>query len=81
MRGSGLGVRRAGCDCCADLWIVIADPHRPGHEVSYWPGDVNFRCADAIVINKANTAPPVRCTDRPTDGLTGWKVAGRREGQ
>jgi predicted GTPase len=40
-----------------DLWIVIADPHRVGHESSYYPGDVNFRSADVIVINKANTAP------------------------
>lgn len=40
-----------------DLWLCIADPLRPGHEVSYYPGDVNFRCADMIVVNKANTAP------------------------
>eukprot|EP00877_Chromochloris_zofingiensis_P000184 jgi/Chrzof1/10166/Cz04g31120.t1 len=39
-----------------DLWIVVTDPHRAGHESSYYPGDVNFRCADVIVINKANTA-------------------------
>eukprot|EP00823_Brevimastigomonas_motovehiculus_P009336 TRINITY_DN8_c1_g1_i1.p1 TRINITY_DN8_c1_g1~~TRINITY_DN8_c1_g1_i1.p1 ORF type:complete len:463 (+),score=129.40 TRINITY_DN8_c1_g1_i1:82-1470(+) len=39
-----------------DLWIVVADPHRPGHELSYYPGDCNFRAADIIVINKANTA-------------------------
>eukprot|EP00775_Hariotina_reticulata_P001966 gene1966-2293_t len=31
---------------------------RPAHQVLYYPGDVNFRCADIIVINKANTAPP-----------------------
>lgn len=43
----------------ADLWITVADPHRAGAEVSYWPGDVNFRACDAIVINKANTAPEV----------------------
>lgn len=40
-----------------DLWICIADPHRLGHESSYYPGDLNFRMADVIVINKANTAP------------------------
>lgn len=40
-----------------DLWFVVADPHRQGHEMSYYPGDVNFRAADCIVINKVNTAP------------------------
>lgn len=39
-----------------DLWIVVADPHRPGHEISYYPGDINFRCADVVLVNKANTA-------------------------
>jgi predicted GTPase len=37
------------------LWIVVADPHRSGHELSYYPGDINFRCADVIIINKVNT--------------------------
>ncbi|GAB4817812.1 hypothetical protein N2152v2_004858 [Parachlorella kessleri] len=40
-----------------DLWICVTDPHRAGHESSYYPGDVNFRMADVILINKANTAP------------------------
>ncbi len=40
----------------SDLEIVVADPHRPGHELSYYPGEVNFRRADVIVINKVNTA-------------------------
>jgi predicted GTPase len=40
----------------ADLSIVLADPHRPGHEASYYPGAVNVRLADAIIINKADTA-------------------------
>jgi len=40
----------------ADLSIVLADPHRPGHESSYFPGAVNVRLADAIIINKADTA-------------------------
>ena len=35
----------------------MTDPHRAGHESSYYPGDVNFRMADVILINKANTAP------------------------
>ncbi|KAA0010599.1 MAG: GTPase, partial [Thermoplasmata archaeon] len=39
-----------------DLWITVADPHRPGHEISYYPGEVNFRSAHVIIINKANTA-------------------------
>lgn len=40
-----------------DLWICVADPHRAGHEAHYYPGDVNLRCAKAVVINKVNTAP------------------------
>jgi len=40
----------------SDLEIVVADPHRAGHELSYFPGEVNFRRADVIVINKVNTA-------------------------
>ena len=40
----------------ADLWMCIADPHRLGHERTYYPGCVNFRAADVIIINKANTA-------------------------
>eukprot|EP00771_Trimastix_marina_P004133 gnl/Trimastix_PCT/87.p2 GENE.gnl/Trimastix_PCT/87~~gnl/Trimastix_PCT/87.p2 ORF type:complete len:471 (+),score=154.34 gnl/Trimastix_PCT/87:54-1415(+) len=40
-----------------DFWITVADPLRPNHEVDYYPGSVNFRCADVILINKANTAP------------------------
>ncbi len=39
-----------------DLWITLADPLRPGHELSYYPGETNFRMADIIVLNKANTA-------------------------
>lgn len=40
------------------LWITLADALRPGHETQYYPGEVNFRSADVIVINKANAAPP-----------------------
>ena len=36
----------------SDLEIVVVDPHRPGHELSYFPGEVNLRRADAIVITK-----------------------------
>jgi predicted GTPase len=39
-----------------DLNIVVADPHRPGHEVSYHPGETNARLADVFVINKVDTA-------------------------
>ncbi len=39
-----------------DLWIAVADPLRPGHEMTYHPGEVNLRAADIIVINKVNTA-------------------------
>ena len=39
-----------------DLHIVVADPHRAGHELTYWPGTANFRMADVIVINKVDTA-------------------------
>lgn len=39
-----------------DLWITLADPHRPGHELLYYPGEVNFRAADVVIINKVNTA-------------------------
>jgi len=41
-----------------DLWITVADPHRAGHEVSYHPGEVNLRSADAILVNKVDTAKP-----------------------
>jgi predicted GTPase len=39
-----------------DLWTVVADPLRAGHELTYYPGAVNFRAADVIIVNKANTA-------------------------
>ncbi|MHA1214293.1 MAG: cyclic 2,3-diphosphoglycerate synthase [Candidatus Hodarchaeales archaeon] len=41
----------------ADLIITVADPHRLGHESSYFPGEVNVRQADIVIINKAHTAP------------------------
>ncbi len=40
----------------SDLEIVVADPHRAGHELEYYPGEVNFRRADVIIINKIDTA-------------------------
>jgi len=41
-----------------DLLIVVADPHRPGHESEYYPGETNVRMADVFVINKVDTANP-----------------------
>ncbi|MDO9695307.1 MAG: cyclic 2,3-diphosphoglycerate synthase [Candidatus Latescibacteria bacterium] len=35
-----------------DLLVVVADPHRPGHELTYYPGETNIRLADVVVINK-----------------------------
>ncbi|MCE4607952.1 MAG: cyclic 2,3-diphosphoglycerate synthase [Caldisphaeraceae archaeon] len=40
----------------ADLYITVVDPLRPGHEVSYYPGEVNVRLADIVIINKENSA-------------------------
>ncbi len=40
----------------SDLKIVVADPHRPGHEVNYHPGETNSYDADVFVINKVDTA-------------------------
>ena len=40
----------------SDFHIVVADPHRPGHESTYHPGEANVRMADVIVINKVDTA-------------------------
>ncbi len=41
-----------------DLDIVVLDPHRPGHELGYYPGEVNFRTAHVLIINKVDTADP-----------------------
>lgn len=42
----------------ADYQIVVADPHRAGHEIAYYPGETNVRLADVFVINKVDTADP-----------------------
>jgi len=39
-----------------DLQITVVDPHRPGHELLYHPGETNLRLADVIVVNKVDTA-------------------------
>jgi predicted GTPase len=41
-----------------DLQITVADPHRAGHERQYYPGEVNMRLSDVVVINKMETAEP-----------------------
>lgn len=41
-----------------DLLIVVTDPHRPGHEITYYPGMTNLLMADVVVINKEETADP-----------------------
>jgi predicted GTPase len=41
-----------------DLMVTVADPHRPGHELSYYPGEVTLRIADVVVINKMDSASP-----------------------
>ncbi|MCI4369038.1 MAG: cyclic 2,3-diphosphoglycerate synthase [Thermoplasmata archaeon] len=41
-----------------DLHFVVADPHRPGHELSYHPGEANFRKADVIIVSKTDSAKP-----------------------
>ena len=41
-----------------DLYITLADPHRPGHELLYYPSEVNLRLADVAIINKIDSAAP-----------------------
>ena len=40
----------------SDLHIVVTDPHRAGHEMTYYPGEANLRMADVVVMNKIDTA-------------------------
>ncbi|MDH5450718.1 MAG: cyclic 2,3-diphosphoglycerate synthase [Candidatus Bathyarchaeota archaeon] len=42
-----------------DLHIVVTDPHRPGHELTYHPGETNLRMANVVIINKVDTADPM----------------------
>jgi len=53
-----------------DLHIVLVDPHRPGHETSYYPGEANLRLAHVVVINKVDTAGP--------DGIEAVRRSARR---
>jgi predicted GTPase len=41
-----------------DLHLVVVDPHRPGHELRYHPGETNLRLADACIVNKTDSARP-----------------------
>jgi predicted GTPase len=41
-----------------DLFVVVADPLRPGHEMHYHPGETNIRMADVVVVNKVDSATP-----------------------
>ena len=41
-----------------DLMITVTDPHRAGHELRYYAGEVNLRLADVVLINKIDSAPP-----------------------
>jgi predicted GTPase len=45
-----------------DLMVTVADPHRPGAEVGYYPGEVNIRIADVVVLNKIDSANPESVT-------------------
>ncbi len=44
----------------ADLYMTLVDPHRPGHELSYFPGETNLRMADLLIVNKVDTADPAK---------------------
>jgi len=41
-----------------DLLVTVVDPHRPGHELSYYPGEITLRMADVVIINKIDSADP-----------------------
>ncbi len=43
----------------ADVTFTVVDPHRPGHELTYYPGNTSLRLADAAIINKIESADPV----------------------
>jgi len=42
----------------ADVTFTVVDPHRPGHELSYYPGNTSLRMADAVIVNKIDSASP-----------------------
>jgi predicted GTPase len=46
-----------------DLHITLVDPHRAGHELTYYPGETNFLMADLLIVNKVQTADPVKVVE------------------
>lgn len=46
-----------------DVHLALVDPHRPGHETTYHPGETNLRMADAVIITKVDSADPYAVTD------------------
>ncbi|MBT8267609.1 MAG: cyclic 2,3-diphosphoglycerate synthase [Bacteroidia bacterium] len=42
----------------SDFHITVTDPHRPGHGLAYYPGEVTLRMSDVVIINKIDSAPP-----------------------
>jgi predicted GTPase len=53
----------------ADLFVVVTDPLRPGHELRYHPGEANLRMADVVVVNKIDSATPAQ-VDRVLADIT-----------
>ena len=51
-----------------DLFVVVVDPLRPGHELRYHPGETNLRMADVVVVNKVDSATPEQ-VDRVIDAI------------
>jgi len=47
----------------ADVTFTVADPHRAGHEMRYYPGNTSVRLADAVIINKIDSATPENITE------------------
>src|SRR3990170_2982056 len=43
-----------------DFHVVLADPHRAGHELTYYPSEVNLRLANVVIVNKVDTADPAK---------------------
>ncbi len=54
-----------------DLLITVLDPHRPGHEIRYYPGETNLRMSDCVVINKCDSArqQDIECVARNTGSI------------
>ncbi len=50
-----------------DLFVVVADPLRAGHELHFHPGETNIRMADAVVINKVDSATPEQVAEVQAD--------------